>query len=114
MKMRFEQRGGLGLLLVEEARIDASVAIQFKDQLRDLTQGGAGDVILDLSRVVFLDSSGLGALVAARKMLGADRVLELCGLTPAVDRVMVLTRMNSIFPIHRDLQTALAIRADAS
>jgi len=111
MKMSFETRGPVGLLRVEESRIDASVAIQFKDQFRDLTTGVEGDVILDLSTVDFLDSSGLGAVVAARKLLGAGRVLELSGLTPAVDRVMTLTRMHTVFPIHADLDAALANRA---
>lgn len=110
MKMSFEARGPIGLLRVDEARIDASVAIQFKDRFRDLTEGADGDVILDLSRVDFLDSSGLGAVVAARKLLGAGRVLELAGLTPAVDKVMTLTRMHTVFPIHADLDAALAAR----
>lgn len=113
MKMSFETRGAVGLLRVDESRIDASVAIAFKDRFRDLTQGSEGDVILDLSRVDFLDSSGLGAVVAARKLLGAGRVLELAGLTPAVDKVMTLTRMNTVFPIHADLAAALAARAEA-
>jgi anti-sigma B factor antagonist len=112
MKMTYETRGTVGLLTVDEARIDASVAIQFKDRFRDLTQDGDGDVILDLSRVEFLDSSGLGAVVAARKLLGAGRILELAGLTPAVDKVMTLTRMDTVFSIHADLGTALATRTD--
>lgn len=112
MKMSFETHGRVGLLRVNEPRIDASVAIQFKDRFRDLTAGADGDVILDLSEVAFLDSSGLGAVVAARKLLGAGRVLELAGLTPAVDRVMTLTRMHTVFPIHADLDAALASRAD--
>ncbi len=113
MKMSFEARGALGLLHVDETRLDASVAIQFKDRFRDLTEGVAGDVILDLSRVEFLDSSGLGAVVAARKLLGAGRVLELSGLTPAVAKVMTLTRMHTVFPIHADLDAALASRIGA-
>jgi anti-sigma B factor antagonist len=114
MKMTFEPQGALGILRVEEGRIDASVAIQFKDRFRDLTQGAAGDVVLDLSQVTFLDSSGLGAVVAARKLLGPGQVLELAGLTPAVDKVMTLTRMNTVFPIHRDVAAALAGRAAAA
>jgi anti-sigma B factor antagonist len=110
MKMTFEGRGALGILRVEEARIDASVAIQFKDRFRDLTQGAAGDVVLDLSQVTFLDSSGLGAVVAARKLLGPGRVLELAGLTPAVDKVIKLTRMSTVFPIHADVAAAVAQR----
>jgi anti-sigma B factor antagonist len=108
MKMTFDERGAVGVLRVDEARIDASVAIQFKDRFRDLTEQGEGVVVLDLRSVEFLDSSGLGAVVAARKLLGPDRVLALAGLTPPVERVMTLTRMSSVFPIHRDVATALA------
>ena len=113
MKMRFEPFGSFGLLSVDEPRLDASVAIQFKDRFRDLTQDASGDVILDLSRVDFLDSSGLGAVVAARKLLGAGRRLELAGLTTPVARVMTLTQMHTVFPIHADLDAARAARADA-
>ena len=113
MKMRFEARGAVGLLHVDETRLDASVAIQFKDRFREMTEGAMGDVILDLSRVEFLDSSGLGAVVAARKLLGAGRVLELAGLTPPVAKVMTLTRMHTVFPIHADLDAALAVRVGA-
>lgn len=108
MKMTFDDTGAVGVLLVEEARIDASVAIAFKDRFRDLTEPGTGHVVLDLSRVEFLDSSGLGAVAAARKLLGSGRQLELAGLTPAVDKVMTLTRMASVFPIHSDVSAALA------
>jgi anti-sigma B factor antagonist len=112
MNMSFESRSIIGILKVEESRIDASVAIAFKDRFRDLVSGSSGDVILDLSRVDFIDSSGLGAIVAARKLLGGDRKLELAGLTPAVDKVMTLTRMHTVFPIHADAETASAARTD--
>ncbi len=108
MKMRFATMGNVGVVHVDETRIDASVAIQFKDQFRSLIDPQEGPVILDLSQVDFLDSSGLGAVVAARKLLGGGRKLELAGLRPAVDKVMTLTRMNTVFPIHRDLDAALA------
>lgn len=110
MNLSFTTHGPIGILRVEDSRIDASVAIAFKDRFRDLVSGSSGDVILDLAQVDFLDSSGLGALVAARKLLGAGRALELAGLTPAVEKVMTLTRMNTVFPIHADAQAAAATR----
>lgn len=110
MKMSFESNEAMGIVRVDEPRIDASVAIQFKDRFRDLTETSGGDVVLDLSAVDFLDSSGLGAVVAARKLLGQNRQLELAGLRPAVDKVMTLTRMNTVFPIHADIAAALSAR----
>ncbi len=108
MDMRFEQGDGIGVVHVNETRIDAGVAIQFKDEFRTLVGDGPDPVVLDLSRVEFLDSSGLGAVVAARKLLGKDRVMALSGLLPAVDKVMTLTRMNTVFPIFADIDAALA------
>lgn len=84
---------------VDEARIDAAVAIEFKESVRAAAEGRGGTVILDLSRVQFLDSSGLGAVVAVMKLLGREQVLQLAGLTPPVAKVFRLTRMDSIFTI---------------
>ena len=83
---------GLALITVNEARIDAAVAIQFKDSLRQLAGDEPPRIVLDMAQVQFLDSSGLGAVVAAMKQLGAARKLELAGLTPTVDKVFHLTR----------------------
>lgn len=98
---------GTQIVTVHETRIDASVAIRFKDRLREETRDGDGRVVLDLSKVDFVDSSGLGAIVAAMKQLGTDRRLDLSGLTENVDKVFRLTRMNTIFNIHVSLESAL-------
>jgi anti-sigma B factor antagonist len=87
-------------------RIDAAGAIQFKDRMRELTQTGDARVVLDMSKVAFLDSSGLGAVVAAKKALGPDRKLELATLTPTVEKVFRLTRMDTVFTIHKDVPGA--------
>jgi len=97
------------LIRVNEARIDAAVAIQFKDRMRDLTDGGGDCVLLDLSQVMFLDSSGLGAVVAVMKYLGSNRRLELACLTPSVEKVFRLTRMDAIFTIHTELPGAVSL-----
>jgi anti-sigma B factor antagonist len=96
-----------------EDRIDAASAIQFKERMRDVVGTGGQRVVLDLARVQFLDSSGLGAIVAVRKLLGPDRVMELSGLTPTVEKVFRLTRMDTIFTIHPSLEVAVAHAASA-
>lgn len=94
-------RAGKALVIaVNDSRVDASVAIEFKEAVRAATEAPGNPVILDLSQVTFLDSSGLGAVVAVMKLLGAARPLELAGLTPPVAKVFRLTRMNSVFTIH--------------
>lgn len=103
MNLAAEERDGALVVNVQERRIDAAVVIRFKEEMRRLVEGGAPRVILDLSQVEFLDSSGLGAVVSVMKFMGPDRRLELAGLTPTVQKVFRLTRMDSVFTIHPTL-----------
>lgn len=113
--MHFETTTYPDLIVVHlrESRIDAAGAIDFKERMREYTQDAGLRVVLDLSQVGFIDSSGLGAVVAVRKSLGPNRQLELAGLTPAVQKVFRLTRMDSVFPIHADIPVAAAGLRDA-
>ncbi|GKY86651.1 STAS domain-containing protein [Sinisalibacter aestuarii] len=113
MDLTSKDFGALRVITVGDARIDAAVAIRFKDMMRGLTEGGPKRVVLDLAAVGFLDSSGLGAVVAAMKQLGPDRSLELAGLTPMVEKVFRLTRMDTVFTIHPDVAAATGRLADA-
>jgi anti-sigma B factor antagonist len=108
MQLTTQTRPKVLSVLVLEDRIDAASAIQFKELMRDLTQTAHPRVVLDLARVKFLDSSGLGAIVAVKKLLGADRALELSSLTPTVEKVFRLTRMDTIFTIHPSHEAAVA------
>ena len=99
MNLFAEALDGALVVHVGESRLDAAVAIRFKDQMREITAQPSPSVILDLSQVDFLDSSGLGAIVAVMKAL-KPRKLELAGLTPNVRKVFHLTRMDSVFTIH--------------
>ncbi len=107
MELTVEGTGGVLVVRVQAARIDAAGAIGFKEAVRDLTAGQGGPVVLDLSRVLFLDSSGLGAIVAVKKLLGPDRPLELAALSPGVEKVFRLTRMDSVFTIHAQVPAGL-------
>lgn len=95
-------------------RIDAACAIQFKDLFRAAVSGSTGRVVLDLSSVTFVDSSGLGAIVAAMKVLGPERRLELAGVTGTVAKVFRLTRMDSVFRMHSNRSEADKSLAEAS
>ncbi len=97
------------ILRVAEPRIDAAIAVQFKDAMRAKSESFSGTIILDMAGVDFLDSSGLGAVVGAMKQINQDQRLELAGLTPTVEKVFRLTRMDSVFTIHASVESAIAI-----
>jgi anti-sigma B factor antagonist len=109
MQMNFETETHGEKLVVKlmENRLDAALAVRFKDGLKTLVDDGVDYLILDLHQVSFMDSSGLGALVGHMKYMGTERNFELCGLSPTVEKVFKLTRMDSVFTIHDNLAAAV-------
>jgi anti-sigma B factor antagonist len=114
MQMKSQELDGALVVTVLDARIDAAVAVRFKNRMMELTTTPSERVILDLSHVEFLDSSGLGAVVGSMKQLGRARKLDLAGLTPTVEKVFRNTRMDRVFRIFENAEMALLDTADAS
>lgn len=95
------------VIRVDAPRIDAPVALQFKEEMRHRTLREEGRFILDLQRVEFIDSSGLGAVVASMKQLRPGQSLDLAALQPIVKKVFRLTRMDTVFAIHETAEQAI-------
>ena len=106
MNLIGRQQGDTHLVTVDVARIDAASAIRFREEMRTQIDGSSGTILLDLGQVDFIDSSGLGAIVAAMKLLPEGRRMELASLTPGVDKVFRMTRMDTIFRIHPSVEHA--------
>lgn len=111
MDLHSEQLGDTLVIRVNANRVDAAAAIQFKDGMRELTRQGPDRCVLDMEQVDFVDSSGLGAIVASLKQLDDGQKLDLAGLKPAVDKVFRLTRMDTIFAIYTDMGSAMTCDA---
>jgi anti-sigma B factor antagonist len=82
-----------------EARVDAHVAPAFRTALAERIDEGYRHVVVNMEKVEFIDSSGLGALISALKRLGRDGDLSVHSLSPAVRAMFELTRLNRVIPI---------------
>lgn len=107
MKVDKEMMNGQPVLHLKGARLDAAVVVQFKDHFREIADQGSKRLILDMSEVQFMDSSGLGAVVAAMKHLGPGRKLDLASLSLTVEKVFKLTRMDTVFTIFPTVDDAV-------
>jgi anti-sigma B factor antagonist len=99
MELTTREAGEVLILEPVDKRLDALVAPSFKDQLVSLIDGGRRNVLLDLRNVGFVDSAGLGAIVAAIKHIGRDGELKVCGAQPTVRSMFELTRLHRIISI---------------
>lgn len=104
-----EERAGKALVVKPlEKRFDALVATDFKERMGDLIRDGQEWLILDLEEVDFIDSSGLGAIVASLKMLGGKGDLLIAGPSDKVMGLFRLTRMDRVFQVFKTRDEALA------
>jgi anti-sigma B factor antagonist len=95
-------------VLAVTGEIDVYSAPTLRDRLTDLIESGEHTVVVDLSGVEFLDSTGLGTLVA-----GLQRANALGGQLPLVcaqDRILRLFRitgLDSVFTMHGSVDAAI-------
>jgi len=87
-------------------RLDAAVALPFKQQVLEEMRQGARALILDFSRVDFIDSSCLGALISILKSLNGGQLM-LCALNSNIKSMFTLTRMDRVFTLCADREEAL-------
>jgi anti-sigma B factor antagonist len=79
--------------------LDASNVRPFRDAMRELIEQRQR-VVLDLSAVKFVDSSGLGALISSLRQLNQQQGdLRLCALNRSVTALFELMRMHRVFTI---------------
>jgi anti-sigma B factor antagonist len=96
-----ETRTENGITVVEaQGEIDLATTPQLSAALYEAAMANP-HVIVDLSAVTYMDSSGFGALLGATKKLRpGGGTLYLVGCSPNIERMLVITRLNTIFGIH--------------
>ena len=97
--MHIEERkiDNVFIVTVLDERLDASIAYDFKGKMEEYIARGERLIVLDVAGVDFIDSSGLGAIVASLKVLGGEGDIVICGAGEAVMRVFKLSRMDKVF-----------------
>jgi anti-sigma B factor antagonist len=88
--------------------VDVYSAPKLKECLTDLLESGASTVVVDLSEVAFLDSTGLGALVEARAATSeAGGSLPLVCSQERILKLFTITGLDGVFAIHPTLEEAV-------
>ena len=97
--MQLEERsiGNVRVLSVLQPRLDVRSAADFKQAIADMVARDQGAIVIDLGKVAFIDSTGLGAIVSALKLIGRDGELAIADLTESVATLFKLTRMDKVF-----------------
>jgi anti-sigma B factor antagonist len=107
MEIMVETADGAAIVAIPVAELDAANANEFKRDMAPVLEAHR-NVILDLSRLRFIDSSGLGAFISClRKLNEKQGDLKLCGMSKQVRAVFELVRMHRMLDIYGTREEAV-------
>jgi anti-anti-sigma factor len=94
-----ERIGDVAVVLVPVSELDAAITAEFKRDMAPILEANS-KIVLDLTRVTFIDSSGLGSFLSClRKVNTRSGDVKLCCLSERVRAVVELVRMQKMLDI---------------
>jgi anti-sigma B factor antagonist len=93
--------------------IDVYTAPKLREKLIELVNEGSYHLVVDLERVDFLDSTGLGVLVGGLKRVrNHEGSLKLVCTQDKILKIFRITGLTKVFPIHDSVDDAVADSGD--
>jgi anti-sigma B factor antagonist len=107
--MEFEKEMKENVLVIKpkEKNIDVVNALDFKTQIINLHKQENVKMLLDLSNIFFIDSTGLSAIISIFKSFEKKEDFLMCSINQPVSLVFNCTGMNKIFNIYENQEIAL-------
>ena len=103
VKLNIRQVGDVTVIDVSGRVTLGEGSSAIRDAMRDLTAKGKKKILLNLSEVSYIDSTGIGELVAGfTSAADAGGTVKLLGLTKHVKDVLQISRLYTVFEAHDD------------
>lgn len=107
MTIQCEQRGG-ATVVSPVGDVDLTGSPALRTELKRVLGGRPERVVVDLSQVPYMDSSGVATLVEAMQICRKNGMkLVLCGLQSKVKSIFEIARLDTVFTIVPDAAAAL-------
>ncbi len=98
----------LVLSFAEPVSLEGGTSAQLKERIRSVITEERKRLVVDLGNVTFIDSSGLGALISALKVLRANGGdLKLANVSEPVRSILEITRLLRVFETYPTAESAL-------
>ncbi|MBZ5538144.1 MAG: STAS domain-containing protein [Acidobacteriia bacterium] len=109
MKITLQVVGETCVLRLEGKFIVGGESVYLKDKVKDVLNMGMRNILVDMSKVPFVDSTGIGFLVSSQAGVSKEGgFFKLLNPNPRVREVLKITRLDKVFEVFDDEETALA------
>jgi anti-sigma B factor antagonist len=109
IRLETSTRDESGFTVLDVAgEIDVYTAPQFKEAVNQIISAGQQDLIINMARVTYMDSSGFGTLLSATKRLRPEGgTVNLVACNSAIERMLRITRLNTVFGTFQTSEDAI-------
>jgi anti-sigma B factor antagonist len=109
LKISSNEVEGVSLVALNGRIILGEESTALREKLKSLIASGKKKIVLNMSEVTYIDSSGLGALVAAHlSAQNAGGSIRLCNLGQKFHEVLQMTKLLTVFDVYETEAAAVA------
>ncbi len=114
MEFKIEKLNIYTLIQVLEEKLDTHIAPTLKSELVLVSGNGEKNIILDLGKCRYCDSSGLSAILVANRLCkNANGTFVLTGLNDAVERLITISQLDTVLNITSSVDDAVKLIQEA-
>jgi anti-sigma B factor antagonist len=109
MKLHRSEEDGVVLITLSGKLMGGPDADTIQETVREALSQGNKKILLDLGDVSWVNSTGLGILIASHiTVTNAGGIIKLMRVSRRIDSILMVTKLNTIFEVHQNKQDALA------
>ena len=98
MKVHREEKGDVLVLRLEGKLMGGPDAESIQGAIREAAEGGKKNIIVDLAKVSWVNSTGLGILISSYHTLKrSGGTLRLLNVSSRIESILMVTKLNTIF-----------------
>lgn len=110
MEFNIEKKENYTLIEVLEEKLDTHIAPNLKSELVLISGNGEKNILLDLAKCHYCDSSGLSAILVANRLCkNANGTFVLVGLNEAVERLITISQLDTVLNITETVDEAVGL-----
>jgi len=115
MEFKIEKLPNYTRIQVLEEKLDTHIAPILKSELVLVSGNGEKNIVLDLSKCRYCDSSGLSAILVANRLCkNASGTFVLTGLNDAVERLITISQLDTVLNIAGSVEEAVKLFAETA
>lgn len=102
------QNGQIGIIEVKGSLVGGEETDELRSAVADFVEQGNKKLVIDLSKVTYLNSTAIGVLVSAHTTYSRNKgQVKICGINKNINNIFVITKLTLVFEVCETREEAI-------